>query len=136
MEQYSEMKHPADSPSTLMEWSTTKVHPFQESQRLFSMNFYRVMGTSLTSSSSFKIRYQQLYVIEIMFASLCSATLSINLAPIFRKWGLHMSSNKNKGLSIYTHIPTVRKLWSNMLNPHTKEGGRHLTSTSRSTIRN
>ena len=136
MEQYSETKHHADSPSTSMEWNTIKVHPFQELQQLFSMNFYRVMGTSLTSSYSFKILCQQSYVIEITFASLCSVTLSISLARTLQKWGLHMSSNKNKGLSIYTHIPTVRKLWSNMLNPRTKEGGKHLTSTSRSTTRN
>ena len=136
MEQYSEMKHLADSPSTSMEWNTTKVHPFQGLQQLFSMNFYRVTGTSLTSSYSFKILCQQSYVIEITFASLCSVTLSISLARTLQKWGLHTSSNKNKGLSIYTHIPTVRKLWLNMLNPRTKEGGKHLTSTSRSTTRN
>ena len=136
MEQYSETKHPADSPSTSMEWNTTKVHPFQGSQQLFSMNFYRVTDTSLTSSCSFRILYRRSFVIEITFASLCSVTLSISLAHTLQKWGLHTSNNKNKGLSICTHIPTVQKLWLNMLNPRTKEGGKHLTSTSRSTTRN
>lgn len=128
-----EMKHHADSLLISMVWSTTNQQVSPELRQLFLMSSYHEMDTYLMSLYCSRTVCPQLYGTGIMSGYSCLEIQSINPVRTSQKWGLHMSNNKNKGLSIYTHIPTVLKLWLNMLNPPTKKEGKHLTSTLRST---
>ena len=119
---------------TSMAWNTTNPHLSPALQQLFSMNFYRVMGIFPTSSSSSKIPSPLLFGIEITSRYLCLEIRLINPVRIFKRWVSLMLRSKNKVRSIFTHILTELRSLLNMRNHRSSAGGKHLMSTSRSTI--